>query len=234
MVGSLEAFGQGFSSFYSIWQACVAQISPFFLAYALGLYFTAYSPAALPSIPKRTLAPSLVYMTGFSILYALMTAIGSPVGRFLAYNSQAFSFAAGIVILLISLFFILHGRAAFIIRIDRPAYIAAMSALTGIAFALVYSPCITPTLSRIMGIAARPETAIKGAFLAFYYGLGLSLAFLTAGVVMVAVSSPIGALTRNPGRVKDVCGVIIGVLAALNVTGQMISYKAFILGFLVK
>lgn len=234
MVGNFEAFGQGFASFYSIWQACIAQISPFFMAYIAGLYFMALAPKALPSIPERTLAPSLAYMAGFSVSYALMTALGLPIGRFLAYNSETFSFAAGMVILLISLFFILHGRIAFITRIDQPLYILAMSLLTGAAFALVYSPCITPTLSRIMGIAVRPETAVKGAFLAFYYGLGLSLAFLTAGTVAVAVSSQIGALTRNPGKVKDICGVIIGVLAVLNITGYMISYKALILGFLVK
>ena len=40
-MGNLDAFGYGFSSFFSIWQVCSLQITPFFLAYVTGLYFTA-------------------------------------------------------------------------------------------------------------------------------------------------------------------------------------------------
>ncbi len=42
-MGLFAAFGNGFASFFSIWQVCILQISPFFLAYATGLYFADYS-----------------------------------------------------------------------------------------------------------------------------------------------------------------------------------------------
>lgn len=234
MVGNFEAGWQGFASFFSIWQACIAQISPFFMAFIIGLYFMACGRRAAPSIFRRTVLPSVVYMAGFSAPYALMTATGLPIGRLMAYHSGTLSFTAGVVILLIGLFMLLHGRHAFITRLDVPINTAVMSLLLGIAFALVYSPCITPTLSRIMGIASQPGTAVTGAVLAFFYAVGISLAFLIVGVVLVLGLSSVGVMRRNPGRVKDGCGAVLCILAFLNISGMMTLYKAFILGFFVK
>lgn len=244
MVGGFEAFGQGFASFFSIWQACIAQISPFFIAYVTALYFMAYKPPSKPSGPPsiagRTVGPSLVYMVGFSVPYALQTVSGLPVGRFLAYNSGTLGFASGVFILLISLFIILHGRSSLVTKLDVPLHTIVMSLLLGAAFALVYSPCITPTLSKIMGIASRPQTAVEGGVLALYYGLGMSLAFAVTGAVLVALFSRVGVMTRNPGRVKDICGAVLGVLAVLNLSSLiiqpslMIQYKAFVLGYFVR
>ncbi|OHC75612.1 MAG: hypothetical protein A3G18_00165 [Rhodospirillales bacterium RIFCSPLOWO2_12_FULL_58_28] len=234
MVGFFEAGLQGFASFFSIWQACIAQISPFFMAFIIGLYFMAWRRGAPPSMVRRTVFPSVIYMAGFSAPYALMTATGLPVGRLMAYHSGTLSVIAGIVILLIGLFMTLYGRVAFITKLDTPLYIAFMSLLLGIAFALVYSPCITPTLSKIMGIASQPKTAMTGAILAFFYAVGICVAFLITGVVLVRLLSSVGVMRRNPGRVKDSCGAILCVLAFLNISGTMILYKAFVLGFFVK
>lgn len=234
MVGNFEAGWQGFASFFSIWQACIAQISPFFMAFIIGLYFMACGRRETPSMIRRTALPSVVYMVGFSVPYALMTAVGLPIGRLMAYHSGSLSFIAGVVILLIGLFMLLHGRVAFITRLDVPINTAVMSLLLGAAFALVYSPCITPTLSRIMGIASQPGTAVTGAVLAFFYAVGISLAFLIVGVVLVRGLSSVGVMRRNPGRVKDGCGAVLCILAFLNISGMMTLYKAFILGFFVK
>lgn len=234
MIGNFEAGWRGFASFFSIWQACIAQISPFFMAFIVGLYFMACGKGAPPSMIRRTVLPSVFYMAGFSVPYALMTATGLPLGRLMAYHSGTLSFGAGVVILLIGLFMALHGRSAVVTRLDAPLNVAGMSLLLGSAFALVYSPCITPALSKIMGIASQPGTAVTGAVLAFFYAVGISFAFLIVGVALVRGMSLIGVMRRNPGRVKDWCGVILCLLAFLNVSGMMILYKAFILGFFVK
>jgi len=47
----------------------------------------------------------------------------------------------------------------------------------GISFAFIYSPCITPIMSDIMGIASQRETAVEGWYLAFVYGVGINAAF---------------------------------------------------------
>lgn len=234
MISGFEAFGWGFAYFFSIWQSCIAQISPFFMAYIIGLYFMAYQrETPPPSIARRTVVPSLVYMVGFSVPFALFNATGLQIGRQMAYHSGTLSFAAGVIILLIVLFMVLHGRVERITRLDVPLHTALMSLLLGIAFAFAYSPCITPALSRIMNIGSQADTAVTGAFLALWYGLGMSLAFLAVGTALVVLFSRIGALTRNPGRVKDVSAAILFILAFFNISGLMTLYKAFILGFFV-
>jgi cytochrome c-type biogenesis protein len=232
-MGLFAAFGHGFASFFSIWQVCILQISPFFLAYATGLYFAEHSDRTRPGMGRRAVLPALFFMAGFCVVYALSSVTGLPIGRFLSYNSGMLAVISGVYILAVSLFIVLRGRLARPGRIDHALFLGGGSLVLGAAFALVYSPCVTPALSEILGMTFRPETAVRGGVLAFFYALGLSSALGLTGVVLVLFLRRLGAVSRNFGRVRDAGGAILSILGLLNVSGLMIQYKAFVLGFLV-
>ena len=232
-MGPVAAFGHGFASFFSIWQVCILQISPFFLAFVTGLYFMERPSRTANALWRRVILPTLCFAVGFSILYALSSVTGLRVGRILSYNGGVLRVVAGAWILAICLFIVLRGRVAPIDRLDRPLLLGAASLVLGAAFALVYSPCITPALSDILGMTVRPETAVRGGVLALFYGLGISLGLGVTGVALILLLGRIGAVVRNGRLVKDAGGVVLGVLALLNLSGQMTAYKAFVLGFLV-
>ncbi|MBW2195045.1 MAG: hypothetical protein JRF37_05550, partial [Deltaproteobacteria bacterium] len=184
-MGITEAFWGGFSSFFSIWQICAMQISPFFMAYIVGLYFVGRTRQDKPDIKQWAVVPSLVYVAGFTILYSLLSSSGLLVGRYLSYNLGSLRLVAGIYLTLVSLYLIFPDRINVFRKITGPLALAGLSLLLGLSFAVVYSPCITPTLSSILGIANLPETATRGTVLAFFYGLGLSLAFAVTGLVLI-------------------------------------------------
>ncbi len=232
-MGNLDALGYGFSSFFSIWQVCILQISPFFLAYVIGLYFAAGSLKAETSLGGRVVLPALSFAPGFAATYALLTVTGLPVGRVLVYNLGTLGFIAGIYILLTSLSLMLAGRITVFGMLRRPLVLAAVSLVLGSAFALIYSPCITPALSEILGMAGRPETAVRGGTLAFFYAIGICLGLTVTGATLVYLLAKIAVVARHPRIAKNACGLVIAVLAALNLSGTMIYYKAFFLGFLV-
>jgi cytochrome c-type biogenesis protein len=211
-MGPLDAIGFGFSSFFSIWQVCILQITPFFLAYVTGLYFAAASLKAKAGLGGRVILPALSFAPGFAVVYALLTMSGLPVGR---------------------LSLVLSGRFAAIAFLRRPLVLAVVSLVLGSAFALVYSPCITPALSKILGMAGRSQTAVQGGTLAFFYALGICLALTMTATALVYLLARVGIVRRHPGRARNACGLILAVLAALNLSGTMIYYKAFFLGFLV-
>lgn len=228
------AVGQGFSSFFSIWQICILQISPFFLACVTGLYFADFGEQSSPGLGGRVFLPALTFAPGFAVLYALLSLNSLSVGRILSYNLGMLSFFAGLYILLVSFALVLSGRVAFIDGLlQRRLIVAAGSLLLGVSFALVYSPCITPALSEILSMTSRAETAVRGGFLAFFYSLGICLGLTVTGGVLVLALKRVGFAVRNARRLKDVCGLVLAVLGGLNVTGLMVYYKAFFLGLLV-
>ncbi|MCP4406852.1 MAG: hypothetical protein GY807_03670, partial [Gammaproteobacteria bacterium] len=184
-MGITEAFWGGFSSFFSIWQICAMQISPFFMAYIIGLYFVGRTRQDKPDIKQWAVVPSLVYVAGFTILYSLLSSSGLLVGRYLSYNLGSLRLVAGVYLTLVSLYLIFPDRINVFRKITSPLALAGLSLLLGLSFAVVYSPCITPTLSKILGTANLPETVTQGTVLAFFYGLGLSLAFAVTGLVLI-------------------------------------------------
>lgn len=232
-MGLPTAFGQGFASFFSIWQVCILQISPFFLAFVTGLYFADPLGPARTALWRRVILPALFFAVGFGIIYALSSVTGLRIGRILSYNSGVLRLIAGAYILAVGAVIVLRGRIALLERIDRPLFLGGASLVLGAAFALVYSPCITPTLSEILGMTVRPETAVRGGVLALFYSFGINLGLGVTGVALILLLGRIGAVARNGRFVKDAGGAILGVLALLNLSGLMTAYKAFVLGFLV-
>jgi len=210
------------------------QITPFFLAYVTGVYFSASALKVDVSIGGRVILPALSFAPGFAAVYALLTMTGMPVGRTLVYNLGTLGFIAGLYILLVSLSLALLGRVTNLGFLLRAPVLAAVSFVLGSAFALIYSPCITPALSEILGLAARPGTSVQGGTLAFFYGFGICLALTISGAALAYLLPKIKAVRQNPRLAKDVCAFVLFALAGLNLSGTMIYYKAFFLGFMVK
>lgn len=233
-MGIGEAFWGGFSSFYSIWQICAMQISPFFMAYIIGLYFVGRTRHDPPSFKQWAVIPSLAYVLGFSLLYSLLSSYGLMVGRYLSYNLGSLRLVAGTYLVLVSIFILFPNSFSVTRKISGPIALVCLSLLLGLSFAVVYSPCITPTLSSILGIASLPEKAIRGSILALFYGLGLSLAFAVTGLIFIKLLTRVQAAANNPARVSMICGFVLSILALLNITGLMVYYKAFVLGLLVQ
>ena len=238
LMGWFDALWGGFSSFFSIWQVCILQISPFFLAYIGSLYLISrgqqsQSTSSGREIWKWVAGPYFAYAAGFTIFYSLLVASGLGISRMLTYNISNLRIISGMVILLVSLYIIFADRLSFLKRSRHPLTAAALSLVIGVTFALIYSPCITPTLSDIMGLATHPQTAVQGWFLALHYGLGLSLSLGVAGTTLVFLLSRSRAAMEKTRLLKNICGIILLIPAFLNITGLMIQYKAFFLGLLV-
>jgi cytochrome c-type biogenesis protein len=232
-MGGGAALWGGFSSFFSIWQICILQISPFFIAYLTGLYLATHSQQANPGIRHWIILPCIAYGLGFTIFYSLLIASGLNVSRLLIYNIGDLRVTSGIVMLCVALYILLVNRLSFLTRIHKPLLLSLLSLLIGISFAIMYSPCITPMLSEIMGLASQKGTAVQGWYLAFFYGLGISIALCMTAVTLILLLRKRDAVLRNASLVTIICGIIVLTPALLNISGLMRHYKAFVLGFLV-
>jgi len=232
MGGGTAVWG-GFSSFFSIWQVCILQFSPFFIAFIFGIYLATLNKNSDPQILRWIILPCISYAIGFIILYSLLIASGLNISRPLIYNIGLLRVVSGIIILLVGLYIILVNRIIFLSKIHSPLLLSALSLLIGATFAIIYSPCITPMLSDIMGLASQRDTAVEGWFLAFCYGLGTSIALCMTSVVLILFTRRLSFVLRNANIIKNICGIILLILAVMNITGLMMHYKAFVLGFVL-
>lgn len=228
-IGILKAFTGGFSSFFSVWQLCLMQISPFFLSFAAGLYAAesrkkAHSPAFMLFIA------SLGYSLGFSILFSFMGVQGAGASGYILYYIEDLRMAAGIYIGMTALFIPLSGKLP-IKRMSAPYFMTGI--LLGLSFALSYSPCITPVMSEIMNFAAKPSNTWRGFILLSSYGVGLSTAFSISGIVL---SLLIGRyITKKSGKniIIAISSGILLIMSALLFTDLMITYKSFLVGLVL-
>lgn len=227
----VEALWGGFSSFFSIWQICILQISPFFIAFLVGIYLATAGKNTNPKIFRWIAVPCIAYGIGFTIFYALLIASGLNISRPLIHNIGLLRVISGIVILLVGLHVILVNRISFLGKIHSPLLLCALSLMIGVTFAIIYSPCITPMLSDIMGLASQRNTAAEGGYLAFWYGLGISIALCMTALALIIFAGKREIVLRNAGLIKNICGIILLLLGGMNLTGLMTHYKAFVLGF---
>lgn len=232
MNGGMALWG-GFSSFFSIWQLCILQISPFFIAFIVGIYFATPGRNAAPEIRRWILLPCITYGIGFTIFYSLLIASALDASRPLIHNISLLRVVSGVFFLLVGLYILLIDRLPFLGKIHRPLLVSVLAMLIGITLAIIYSPCITPILSDIMGLASQRSTAIEGWYLAFCYGLGTSIALCMTATALILLARKREAVMRNAVPIKNVCAAILFILAAMNMTGLMRHYKAFVLGFVL-
>ncbi|MFQ5582295.1 MAG: cytochrome c biogenesis protein CcdA [Mariprofundaceae bacterium] len=232
-MGIGTALWGGFSSFFSIWQICLLQISPFFMAFIAGLFLVTVGQRDAPEIGRWVLLPFFAYTVGFSVFYSLLIASGLGISKLLLYNVSDLRLISGIVILLAGLYILLVDRIILLSRKHTPLLLSALSLFVGISFALIYSPCITPTMSDIMGIASQSQTAVEGWHLALMYGIGICAAFGVVGIALVLLLRRSRVVIHNDRLIKNICGIIVLIPALLAMTGLMRHFKAFVLGFLV-
>ena len=223
----------GFSSFFSIWQICILQISPFFIAFICGIFLITLSQKAHPEIHQWLILPCVTYGIGFIIFYSLLIASGLSISRPLIYNIGTLRVISGVVILCAALYILLVNRISFLNKLHSPLLLSVLSLFIGIAFAIMYSPCISPTLSNIMGLASQRGTAVEGWYLALFYGLGICVALAMTTITLILMLRNRKIVLQNIIRIKIICGLIVLIPALLNIAGLMRHYKAFVLGFLV-
>jgi cytochrome c-type biogenesis protein len=211
------AFGAGVTGFVS---PCVLPLIPGYLSFVGG----AGAGADLPDRRTATLATA-AFVGGFGAVFTLAGAgLGLAGGQFLDHRSTlelvggAIVVAMGIVMLLPRVPLLERERRLPLgARPRGPAGAAA----AGAAFAIGWSPCLTPTLASILAIAGSAGRAGDGAALLAAYSLGLGIPFIAAGLFLGAFLEGVRPLRRHLGAVSRVAGAMLVVTGLLLASGEL-------------
>ncbi|MEA1902125.1 MAG: cytochrome c biogenesis CcdA family protein [Actinomycetota bacterium] len=217
------AFGAGIISFIS---PCVLPLLPGYLSMMSG-----YSASQLETgevSPARMTRVILLFIGGFTLVFAALGAAATGFGQFLRQNLSTLTRVSGMII-------IAFGILMIAMAISERGFLSTMSQekrvqvkpsrlgkwappVMGAAFGFGWTPCIGPVLTVILATAATQDTLGKGILLLIGYSLGLGVPFLLAGL----------GLFKFFGRVKPylkpiniASGAFLALFGVVMVTGRL-------------
>ena len=190
---------------------------------------TRTAPAG-PAAPAkgRAVAGTALFVLGFSLVFATYGLALGGLGQLLRAHSTGLTQVLGGITILLGLMFAgVFDRFSFAGRIFRPSARPkaglAGAPLLGVMFGFGWSPCIGPTLTAVLALSAWSGTAVRGAFLAFIYGLGLGIPFLIVAVAFQRVVNVLSFFRRNARLVSRIGGALLVIVGILEVTGAWTS-----------
>ena len=227
-LGLFVAFVAGLLSFLS---PCVLPLVPSYIGFLTGV--------SLPEMSERrraALAHALLFVFGFSLVFVLLGASATALGRALNYYQQWLQRIGGALIIGFGLVCLGVVRPRFLsqerrVQVERKPVGYLGSALVGMAFGAGWTPCIGPVLGAILGLAATTQDLTRGMLLLAAYSAGLAVPFLIAAVALDSFLHWFQGFRRYLPWVMRVSGALLIFVGVLMVTGEFTRLAGWLQAF---
>lgn len=217
---------------------CVVPLVPGYLSYLAGVaggeapaVTVTEARAAKRAGRWRVAGAAAMFVAGFTIVFVLLTATVFGAITAIGQHRELIERIGGVVTIIMGLVFI--GFFPVFQRDTRrvPARLTSLvgAPLLGAVFALGWTPCLGPTLTGVISVAAGTEgsTAARGVALIVAYCVGLGLPFVLLALGSATALRGVGFLRRH-SRVIQVIGgimlIIVGIALVTGLWGEFVSW----------
>jgi cytochrome c-type biogenesis protein len=200
------------------------------------------SPGQLHRERRRLLYGILAFIAGFTVVFTILGASASALGRLFLTHQRSLETLSGVLIALFGAMLVamaagvnlpgpLSGERRFAVR---PSALGAWAPpLMGMAFAFGWTPCIGPVLGSVLALAAGTGGSPAGGIaLLMAYSLGLGVPFLVTGLAFGRMTDVIARVRSRLRLVHLVGGAVLIGFGLLLVTGHVGSVSAVIADWL--
>lgn len=228
-ISILLAFFAGLLSFLS---PCVLPLVPAYIGYLTG---SSINETTKNKKKFTTFYKSLGFVLGFSIVFILMGASITSLGKILITYQNIFRKLGGLLIIILGI----HTTGIFKIKFlyyekrffsFSNGYTKLGSVLMGMAFAFGWTPCIGPILSSILIYASTMQTVTKGILLLIVYSLGLAVPFLLTALAIESFSKYFRKISKYLPLLSVISGILLifmGIIIFTNKMGFLSNYFNF-------
>ncbi len=224
-LGIFVAFLAGILSFLS---PCVLPLVPSYVGFLTGMTLDELSEKR-----RHALLHAVLFVAGFSLIFILLGAGATALGRTLRAYEVWITRIGGVLIILFGLYslgVLKIGAFSLDRRVhlqDKPmGYLG--SVLVGIAFGAGWTPCIGPILGAILNLAIAEDNVQRGIVLLAAYSAGLAVPFLLAAVAVDRFLDWFKRFRRYLPWVMRVAGILLVIVGLLMVSGQFTRLAALL------
>jgi cytochrome c-type biogenesis protein len=230
-IGVFTVFAAGLISFLS---PCVLPLVPGYLSFIAGKSLTEISGDRDWATTAKTFYLSLFFVSGFSIVFILLGAGASMLGRLLLLYRYEASIGGGLIIIVFGIFMTglvkipwLHRYVRYHGEIRGGRAVSAFG--LGLAFAFGWTPCIGPILGAILTVSAVSTNNFNGVALLGIYSLGLAVPFMLIAVFTGTYLANSKALNRIGRPLQIAAGIIMIVMGVAMMTGYLTTFSYWLL-----
>ena len=181
---------------------------------------------------RALITNAFAFVIGLAMVFALLGASASLLGRFFVRYQIIIERIAGLVIIIFGLHLMGIMRIPWLMREARTDLAKARgrsagpvgSMIMGSAFGIGWTPCIGPILASILAIASQASTVDMGLALLVVYALGLGVPFILMAVALnrAAGRKTLARVRRFMPQLTAASGTLLVAIGLLVFTGNLI------------
>lgn len=215
-----SSFAAGLLTFFT---PCVLPMIPLYLAFLTG---AKVSELANPGKKMELLRLVVPFVIGFTIVFTLMGASASILGKMFYEYHRMIQKIAAVVVFVFALHFLKLLPQIKFMQMDTRLLGRVTSGgsipsafLFGVAFALGWSPCVGPILGGILALAAVGETVMRGIALLLIYSIGFAIPFIAVSLLAEQLLPLLKKVSRFIPKIETICGLILFEMALMLYRG---------------
>ena len=216
---------QGFISFFS---PCVLPLLPLYIGYLSG--------GTGKWKEGKVLRHTLFFVLGISATFFILGLGVSTLGTFFSSNQALFARIGGVIVFFFGLYQlgvfgnsdVLSQEKRLPFRLDRFAMSPWTAFVMGFTFSFAWTPCVGPTLTSVLLMAATAGTRTKGMALIGVYTLGFVIPFLLVGIFTTRV---LGFFKKHMSVVQytvKIGGILMVIMGVMMFTGTMNNFTNYL------
>lgn len=181
---------------------------------------------AISSKRNVALANSLAFAGAFTLVFMGLWALIAMIGWVVGDYRDLLRVVGAIVLVVLGLFTVgllrvpsLEGNLGLNRNLNLgKAPTVGRSALLGVAFSAGWTPCISPVLGVILGLAMTSGSMATGLGLLAAFSLGLGIPFVAVAVGATSLTSRLSWLSRHYRAIQVASGILLLAMGLLMIT----------------
>lgn len=219
-ISLILAFSAGLLSFLS---PCVLPLVPAYISYLTGI---AVNELDNKKAKLAILYKSLGFVIGFSIIFIIMGASITSIGKLFNNNLIIFRKISGAIMIVFGFHTMGFLKIKLLYREKRffsfdKASGKFGSILMGMAFAAGWTPCIGPILTPILAYASSFDTIGKGILLLSVYSSGLAVPFTLTALAIGSFTKHKNAIFKYLPIISYISGILLVTMGILIFTDNV-------------